>query len=130
MIFAVISSFVQSNDEDKICTSFESLCSLVSCDAVFFKPYLQDIVKLSVQMATNQSFEPSTRRIAIEFLLALAEHGQGMIRKANYFVQMLVPVAHSFLLEIDEHSDWHSVADEFELDQDNFNLGLEVCFLV
>lgn len=48
-----------------------------------------------------------------------------MIRKASYFVQTCVPVARAFLLEVDQDSDWHAVADEMQLDQDNFVMGLQ-----
>jgi hypothetical protein len=78
---------------------------------------LPDVVSTVAGLCGNRDLEDSTRKMAAQFLLSLAEHGQGMIRKASYFVHTLVPVAHAFLLEVDDDSDWFKAEDEMQLDQ-------------
>ena len=51
----------------------------------------------------------ATRRIAMEFLVNLAEQGKGMIRKFKQFPAQVIPVAFQYLLDIEHTEEWDKV---------------------
>lgn len=66
---------VGNGDEDRARDVLEALIQLVSCDAPFLKPFLADIVSTTAGLSSNTELEDSTRKMSVEFLLSLAEHG-------------------------------------------------------
>ena len=75
-VFNAIAANVASGDEDRVRDVLEALFSLVACDAVFLKPYLQEVVNVSVQLALNAVLEDETRKLAVEFLLRSRSTGR------------------------------------------------------
>ncbi len=47
----------------------------VQCDAPFLKPYLNEVVSTIAGLVNNKELEDDTRKMSMEFLLSLAEHG-------------------------------------------------------
>eukprot|EP00455_Lapot_gusevi_P047330 TRINITY_DN6380_c0_g1_i1.p1 TRINITY_DN6380_c0_g1~~TRINITY_DN6380_c0_g1_i1.p1 ORF type:complete len:955 (-),score=344.36 TRINITY_DN6380_c0_g1_i1:235-2901(-) len=125
LIFNCLASQLNGGDEDRVRDATEYLVRLLSCDATFFKSHLANVVSFTSSLAANADLEDSTRKMAMEFLLSLAQNGGGMVRKLNTFPGQTIPLAFNFLHLVDEDSDWDSASDDSQLEQDMFKMGLE-----
>jgi hypothetical protein len=74
--------------------------------------------------------EDSTRHLAVEFLVTLAEardKAPGMMRKLPHLIGRLFAVLLNFLLSVEDDPKWHTADTEEEMttDEDNYDVGME-----
>lgn len=72
----------------------------------FLRPHLQAFGQAMVYIASREALDSGTRELGLEILLSIAESAGGMVRKSNWLVQALVPLAMQMICELPEDEDW------------------------
>ena len=97
----------------------------------FLRKNLIEIVNAILTVTEAASLEASTRQLAAEFLVTLAEAREkapGMMRKLPQFMGKLFHALMCFLLDIDDEPEWHAADREEDEGVGNgelFDVGLE-----
>ena len=130
LMFRALHAAYAEQDEELLTSGCLVLSQLVKAQAAFLRPHLSSIISMMVGMVANRRLEEASRRSALEFLLALAESGKGMVRKTESFARDVIPLPFALLVELDDDiSDWSSRdADAEDGDDDgneNFKMGGE-----
>ena len=127
----VIKTICDSGDEDQVRDCLEALIGVIEEEALFFKPFLVDLIQLAFQIANSRDqLEDGTRQLAFELVTSFAEKKAKLCLKVPNFVSMAVRTCMSFMLEL-EDSDvaaWaqrFSDADDADDDATNYDIGEE-----
>jgi len=131
-MLAAIGSALQG-DEHNARAGLDVLIEIAQINPRFFKPQLKEISSAMLQHVTmNRNLEPATRRLALEFLIELAEKAPAMIKSSENLVRDIVAVSLALMVEgLDTGVDlerWNRWEDEDDVDdeqQGNFEQGLE-----
>ena len=67
----------------------------------FLKKHVQGCVTGMINIASNLELEDSTRHLALEFLLTVAEQTPTVARKLTGFCAAVVPVALQMMLDVE-----------------------------
>jgi len=97
--------------------ALELLIELAGTEPRFLRRQLVDVVGSMLQIAEADSLEESTRHLAIEFVITLAEareRAPGMMRKLPQFIRRLFAVLMSMLLDVEDDPSWHNAETEDE----------------
>lgn len=97
--------------------ALELLIELAGTEPRFLRRQLVDVVGSMLQIAEAESLEESTRHLAIEFVITLAEareRAPGMMRKLPQFIQRLFAVLMKMLLDVEDDPSWHNAETEDE----------------
>lgn len=110
--------------------ALELLIELAGTEPRFLRRQLVDIVGSMLQIAEADSLEESTRHLAIEFLVTLAEareRAPGMVRKLPQFIDRLFAVLMKMLEDIEDDPAWYSAEteDEDAGETSNYSMGQE-----
>ncbi|XP_010420796.1 PREDICTED: importin-5 [Camelina sativa] len=110
--------------------ALELLIELAGTEPRFLRRQLLDIVTSMLQIAEADSLEESTRHLAIEFLVTLAEareRAPGMVRKLPQFIDRLFAVLMKMLEDIEDDPAWYSAEteDEDAGETSNYSMGQE-----
>uniref|UniRef100_A0A1J3DTI8 Importin-5 n=1 Tax=Noccaea caerulescens TaxID=107243 RepID=A0A1J3DTI8_NOCCA len=110
--------------------ALELLIELAGTEPRFLRRQLLDIVGSMLQIAEADSLEESTRHLAIEFLVTLAEareRAPGMVRKLPQFIDRLFAVLMKMLEDIEDDPAWYSAEteDEDAGETSNYSMGQE-----
>lgn len=124
-IFQTVSKFYEAKDDDLLTDTIEQLVNLPKCEPTFLRAHLEPVVSLFFTLTADRELSPNTRRMGMEFLLTLTEQGKGMIRKHPNFAQRAIPLAFSFLLELEHTPEWDNFEDDDDKEQQNFSMGQE-----
>ncbi|KNC80456.1 hypothetical protein SARC_07181 [Sphaeroforma arctica JP610] len=82
---------------------------------LFLRPQLNVVLQTCSTIAGNAAFNEEARKLAIELIVTLCEQRAGMIRKIDGFAELVLPVAFTMLLEIEDDDEW-STTDDIEDD--------------
>jgi len=131
-MLAAIGSAVQG-DEYNARAGLDVLIEIVQVNPRFFKPQLKEISSAMLQHITmNRNLEPATRRLALEFLVELAEKAPAMIKSSENLLKDIVAVSLVLIVEgLDTKIDlerWNRWEDEDDVDEELqgfFEQGLE-----
>ena len=86
-------------------------------EPTYMRKQLPAVVDAMIQIAESAPLEASTRHLAIELLITLAEARQqapGMMRKVPNFVERVFVVLMSMLLDVEDVPEWHGAREEDE----------------
>lgn len=129
LMFEVLGSAYQQADDETIVAAVTVLSDLATVSPKFLKNHLKPVLAAMIHMVACQTLEAETRRVAMSFLLTLAEEGRGMVRKASEFAAQVVPLAFGLVQELQHTPEWDNPDEEHEGDdndgQDNFKFGCE-----
>lgn len=127
----VIKTICDSGDEDQVRDCLEAIIAVIEEDALFFKPFMGDLIQLAFQIANGRDqLEDGTRQLAFELVVALAEKKSKLCVKIPNFVAMSVRTCMQFMIEL-EDSDvvaWtqrFSDSDADGEDATNYDIGEE-----
>ena len=127
----VIKSICDSGDEDQVRDCLEAVIAVIEEDALFFKPFMGDLIQLALQIANGRDqLEDGTRQLAFELIVSFAEKKSKLCMKIPNFVAMTVRTCMQFMIEL-EDSDvaaWaqrFSDADADDDDAANYDIGEE-----
>ena len=117
-------------NDDLLTSGTSVLSELASSKAAVLRPHLSPIVRLMSAMVNDGTLEEGARRSAMEFLIALAEDGKGMVRKLTEFPATVIPLSFTLLLDLDEDcKEWDAREDDDDEDDDegreNYRMGAE-----
>eukprot|EP00960_Hanusia_phi_P068531 766868-Hanusia_phi.AAC.1 len=98
-MLAAIGSALQG-DEHNARAGLDVLIEIAQINPRFFKPQLKEISSAMLQHVTmNRNLEPATRRLALEFLIELAEKAPAMIKSSENLVRDIVAVSLALMVE-------------------------------
>ncbi|KAG2300104.1 hypothetical protein Bca52824_036576 [Brassica carinata] len=130
---AMIRTLTESLNNGNEATAQEALelfIELAGTEPRFLRRQLIDVVGSMLQIAEAESLEESTRHLAIEFLVTLAEareRAPGMVRKLPQFIDRLFAVLMKMLEDIEDDPAWYSAEteDEDAGETNNYSMGQE-----
>jgi hypothetical protein len=141
LMFGILETAFSTGDDETIVHAVTTLTDLaevnnegesdtgVAGGARFLRGHIQPILQAMATMAASSKLEPETRRVCFNFLILLAEVGKGMIRKQKEFAQRVIPLAFSFLTELQHSAAWESPTKVEEGDDDedyeNYKFGAQ-----
>ncbi|CAN8252385.1 unnamed protein product [Cochlearia groenlandica] len=115
---AMITTLNESLNNGNEATAQEALelfIELAGTEPGFLRMQIIEIVDSMLEIAEADSLEESTRHLAIEFLVTLAEErAPGMVRKLPQFIDRLYVVLMKMLEDIEDNAAWHSAETEDE----------------
>ncbi|KAL0911444.1 hypothetical protein M5K25_019586 [Dendrobium thyrsiflorum] len=121
---------LNSGNEAAAQEALKLLIELAGGEPKFLRRQLPHVLASMLQIAEADSLDESTRHLAIEFMITLAEardRAPGMMRKLPQFIGRLFDVLMKMLLDIYDESTWHAAENEDEdaWETDNYNFGQE-----
>ncbi|KAM1802697.1 hypothetical protein ACFX12_028759 [Malus domestica] len=110
--------------------ALELLIELAGTEPRFLRRQIVEVVGAMLQIAEADSLEESTRHLAIEFVITLAEareRAPGMMRKLPQFISRLFAILMKMLLDIEDEPAWHAAESEDEDagETTNYSVGQE-----
>lgn len=127
-MFGVLDAALTDGDELSAGELLIELTGLARTSATFLKPALEQIGQLMLQIAGADSLEPSSRKMAMELLLAVAESAPGMVRKCAPLIAATLPLAFRLMSEVEEDESW-AMQEYNEMNSDGID-DVESCALV
>eukprot|EP01091_Cochliopodium_minus_P017432 TRINITY_DN6828_c0_g1_i1.p1 TRINITY_DN6828_c0_g1~~TRINITY_DN6828_c0_g1_i1.p1 ORF type:complete len:1109 (-),score=350.97 TRINITY_DN6828_c0_g1_i1:38-3364(-) len=121
----VIGALLKENHEDEARTCMGALIELATEFPSFYKTQINMIIQMFIQIATSKSLEDTTRQLALEFLVSIAENNPAMLRKAQNGVPSLIQLIVTFMLELQDDEEWINSKDETSLEITNYDVGSE-----
>ncbi|KAH0454990.1 hypothetical protein IEQ34_016914 [Dendrobium chrysotoxum] len=121
---------LNSGNEAAAQEALKLLIEFAGAEPKFLRPQLPHVVGSMLQIAEADALDESTRHLAIEFMITLAEardRAPGMMRKLPQFIGRLFAVLMNMLLDIYDESTWHAAEkeDEDAWETDNYSFGQE-----
>ncbi|KAI8849944.1 armadillo-type protein [Chytridium lagenaria] len=115
MLNAVAST---SNEEDVLRDGLSALIDVAE-NAKLFRSQLPQLITFITGLMKNEDLEDSTRQVALELLLGIAENRPPMVRKFQDFTAILVPILLQWMSSIDDSPTWHNTDNLMNDDEDN-----------
>jgi hypothetical protein len=125
LLFKSLEHACSINDDSHIRDCLEALIDCIRSQASFFRSSLKMVVGAIVGIANNTNYEWSTRCMAMEFMVTLAENGKGMARKLTPFVKTIVPLAFQFMLTLEHNAEWDRGEDNDDAEQESYHTGTD-----
>lgn len=130
LMMQTLTEALNSGQEATAKDALELLIELAGTEPRFLRRQLVDVVGSMLQIAEADSLEESTRHLAIEFVITLAEareRAPGMMRKLPQFISRLFGILMNMLLDIEDDPAWHTAdtEDEDAGESDNYGFGQE-----
>jgi hypothetical protein len=122
---------LQGNDEASAQDALGMFVELAGTDPRFVRKHLTHVVDAMMTVAEHSDLEDGTRHLATEFLVTLTEardRAPGMMRKLPNFVPRLFNCLVSFLLDVEDEEEWHTVEKEEDGDAgegERYDVGQE-----
>lgn len=137
-ILDTLAACLNAQDEDSAGKSLEQLINLTGTllhfhivyllspeqDPGFFRPAIGVVTDAMINVCSAQALEDSTRQLALEFLISIAENKPKMCIAVDGFVKKIIYILLQWMLEMPETSleEWntHAENDDDEVDVENF----------
>jgi importin-5 len=104
--------------------ALEILTEIVEVEPRFVKPHLASLHATMMRIAKAPGMEDSTRKMAMEPLVALVEVKPGLARKIPKLVDDLLPILMQCMTQIEDNEDWNN-GPEDDLEDENADWGGE-----
>eukprot|EP01127_Copromyxa_protea_P013418 TRINITY_DN361_c0_g1_i1.p1 TRINITY_DN361_c0_g1~~TRINITY_DN361_c0_g1_i1.p1 ORF type:complete len:1095 (-),score=333.86 TRINITY_DN361_c0_g1_i1:67-3351(-) len=123
-ILDTLAACLNAKDEDSACKSLENLINLTEQDPGFFQPAISVVVGAMLNVCNATQLEDSTRQLALEFLLSIAENKPKMCTSVEGFAKNIIYVILQWMMELPEVTleEWnqHAEEDDDEIDIENY----------
>ena len=126
-----IADALSTNAEAECRDALEVFVEIAEAQPKFLTPNLAECVTGMIQISSNEALDESTRHLALEFLLTVAEQQPTQARKMAGFCASVVPVALTMMLDVEgdtaeEVQEWEAdEEDEEKTDITNYDVGEE-----
>jgi len=126
-----IADALTASEEEQCRDALEVFVEIAESQPTFLKKHVQGCVTGMINIASNLELEDSTRHLALEFLLTVAEQTPTVARKLTGFCAAVVPVALQMMLDVEgdtaeELQEWEEEDDDDEkTDITNYDVGEE-----
>jgi hypothetical protein len=125
-LIGVVGAALEAGDEIDATSIVESLVTIAQIQPLFFKQVMDPVTTAMLTVVASQSLEFSTRIMAVELLVTLAETAPAMARKTPALAQGLVPLAMAIALDVEESdAEWARGVYSEEGSDDNSAVGEE-----
>lgn len=101
-ILVVLNQALSEGDEVDATMLLDNLTTVAQIQPVFFKPMLDKLVGSMLAIVNGGSLEFSTRSMALEWLITVAETAPAMVRRCNGFIKNTVGVVMQIMLDVDD----------------------------
>lgn len=109
----------------------KALIAVLDSSPHFFRAHLEAICTPMLQIIREANLEEETRKLAMEFLVVLAESAPSTMRKIPGLIQAVLALALSFLVtdqDIDDIEDWAREDEDHSYgDDEMMKVGIESC---
>jgi len=123
-ILETLAACLNAQDEDSASKGLENLVNLTEHDPGFFKPAISPIVNAMVNICGASQLEDSTRQLALEFLISIAENKPKMCTEVEGFVKNVIYILFQWMLEMPDVAldEWNKQAEneDDEVDVENY----------
>uniref|UniRef100_A0A023FS80 Putative karyopherin importin beta 3 n=1 Tax=Amblyomma parvum TaxID=251391 RepID=A0A023FS80_AMBPA len=117
VMLQVVSESIAGLEDDSVLKCFVDLAE--ACPR-FFRPQLDALMTLFIQVIENTSVPDTWRHLCLETLVTLAESAPAMVRKlAARHINQLVPQLLRMMVELEEEPDWAVQDDVLDEDHDS-----------
>jgi NAD(P)-dependent dehydrogenase (short-subunit alcohol dehydrogenase family) len=126
-----IADALAANDEAEVRSALEVFVEVAESQPTFLKRSITECIAGMISIASNRELEDSTRHLALEFLLTVAETSPTTARKIATFCSSVVPVALQMMLELEcdtaeELAEWEGKEeDDEDTEITNYDVGEE-----
>eukprot|EP01127_Copromyxa_protea_P013419 TRINITY_DN361_c0_g2_i1.p1 TRINITY_DN361_c0_g2~~TRINITY_DN361_c0_g2_i1.p1 ORF type:complete len:890 (-),score=269.34 TRINITY_DN361_c0_g2_i1:66-2735(-) len=128
-ILDTLAACLNSQDEESACKSLENLINLTEQDPGFFQPAISVVVGAMLNVCNATQLQDSTRQLALEFLLSIAENKPKMCLSVDGFAKNIIYVILQWMMQLPETSleEWNDQAeeDDDEVDVENYIIAQE-----
>jgi len=125
-IIDVLGTTLQRGDELDAVNIMEHLVEVAQLQPLFFKGSIDHVVNAMLTVAGATNLEFSTRSMALELMITLAETAPAAARRSSSLLNGLIPLAMNLMLEYeDEDLEWAKGSYVEEDLEDNCVLGEE-----
>lgn len=114
VMLQVIAKMLNAEDEDCALKAIKFFISVAETDPGFFKPIANHVVDAMFKITTVAELEDSTRQIAMEFLITLAENKTNMCLRLEGFVQNIINILLQWMLDLPDTPlhEWNVLKDD------------------
>lgn len=135
-MISILGTALSNGNEFDATAIMEHLVTIAAYSPVFFRSTLDGIIPAFLSIASADSLEFSTRAMALEFMVTIAEQAPALARRCKALTDGIIPLSFSMMLEIEEEEDEfisekysqepgdeNCVAGEDAIDRLSFGLG-------
>mmetsp|Transcript_18477 Transcript_18477/g.71333 ORF Transcript_18477/g.71333 Transcript_18477/m.71333 type:complete len:1096 (+) Transcript_18477:130-3417(+) len=120
-----ITGSIASNNEDKARSALSLLIEpLADCMPGFFSNHIEGLCEAMVAISSNGELQESTRHLAIEFIIAIAEARVTLIQQQPNLLPKFVPVLLSMMVRINDNPRWNE-GEKFDVDDSEPDVASE-----
>ena len=102
----------------------EYLCDIALRQPIFYKNSMDHLVSACITIAQSSELEFTTRTMALEVIVTLAETAPALARRCTVLAPSVVPLCFSMMLEVEEsEEEWSSGAYGQESDDVDYYTG-------
>eukprot|EP00184_Porphyridium_aerugineum_P000216 CAMPEP_0184696160 /NCGR_PEP_ID=MMETSP0313-20130426/3546_1 /TAXON_ID=2792 /ORGANISM="Porphyridium aerugineum, Strain SAG 1380-2" /LENGTH=1101 /DNA_ID=CAMNT_0027154733 /DNA_START=266 /DNA_END=3571 /DNA_ORIENTATION=- len=122
-----ISESLNMQDEESARQSIELLIEVIETEPRFWRNHLASVTNAMLTIASTTALEEGTRQLGLEFLVSASEKLPAACRKLPNFIQNVIPVALSMMLELEDDAEWYNKDDDDDdnVEYSNFDAGQE-----
>lgn len=128
-ILEILGAALSRGDEIDATAIMEKLVSIADIQPMFFKGCIDGVVNAMLIVAGAAGLEFSTRTMALELMVTLAETAPALARKCPALVQGLVPLSMLIMLEVEDEDETQWMRGKYTPEEDslddNYVLGDE-----
>lgn len=110
------------NDEAALQECLQALVQVVESSPGIFQGNLDKVVPMMLAIATHSQFIDGVRQMAFEFLVSLCEKRTKTCAAFPHFVEKLVHLCMTFMLDIEDEEHWNDDATE-NVEWSNYDTG-------
>lgn len=101
-VINILGLCLSNGDEVDATSMMEYLVDIAEMHPTFFKGCLDTVVDAMIATSSSTRFDYSTRSMALEVVVTIAENSPAMLRKSSKLVKAIVSTAMTFLLEVEQ----------------------------
>ncbi|KAI9907041.1 hypothetical protein PsorP6_004517 [Peronosclerospora sorghi] len=108
----IIERLVNAGDEVIFREVLSALVQIAEVHPKFFRSSLDDVARAMIFVCLAHELDTETRELSLEFLISLCENAGGMVRKSQFIVSNVVPLAIQLMCEVEEDETWVQKFDD------------------
>lgn len=125
-IVSVLGDALNRGDEQDACGILEHLVDIAAIQPLFYKGALDALVTAMITVGNGNELDFSTRSLALELLVTIAEAAPALARRCSALLQGVVPLCMTLMLEVeDSDEEWANGQYSAELPDDPCAVGEE-----
>lgn len=111
-----VTGSIASNNEDKARAALSLLIEpLADCVPSFFSNHIEGLCEAMIAISSDPDRQESTRHLAIEFIIAIAEARVKLIQQQPNLLPKFVPVLLSMMVRINDNPRWND-GEKYDVD--------------